>query len=373
MRFRTIIISVCICLGFSSCIREEAANTEADIESCTVSDPSVLKMKPIITNNTVIIMAQSTVDITRFAPEFTLTEKATIEPASGTVRDFSEPQIYIVTSEDKKWKKEYTVYVDISNIKPEFDFEHWEIIYGKNDKKWHGFYEISDQEQKQNIWATANAGYALTGKRTDPMDYPTVSWEVGHSGKGVKLETKSTGGFGEMLDMPLAAGNLFIGSFDASVAGQGPEEALKATLFGLPFAYSPNKKPVTFSFWYQFTPGEIFTDENKNVVPGQQDIFDVYAIIYDPNNGKVLDGSIQFDDPCIIAIARIENPQPASTYTYKSIPFKYRKEIDPSKLVKGEYYTAIVFSSSRDGAYFRGAIGSTLIIDEVKIELEDIN
>ena len=65
MRFRTIIISLCICLSFSSCIREEAANTEADIESCTVSDPSVLKMQPIITNNTVIIMAQSTIDITK--------------------------------------------------------------------------------------------------------------------------------------------------------------------------------------------------------------------------------------------------------------------------------------------------------------------
>lgn len=379
MRFRTIIISLCICLSFSSCIREEAANTEADIESCTVSDPSVLKMQPIITNNTVIIMAQSTIDITHFAPEFTLTKGATIEPPSGTARDFSKPQTYIVTSEDRQWKKEYTVYVDISDIKLDFNFEHWEIIEGARGKQWYGFYEISEQEQKQFIWATANSGYALTGyvtpegeKLTNPLIYPTISYEAGHSGKGVKLETKPTGAFGDMVRMPLAAGNLFIGSFDATVAGQGPEEALKSTLFGLPIAYSPNKKPKAFNVWYKYTPGEVFRNEQKEEVPGKEDIFDMYSILYEPTDGKVLDGSIQFDDPCIIAIARIENAKPASDYTYRSIPFKYRKEIDPSKLVTGKYYTAIVFSSSLEGAYFRGAIGSTLIIDEATIELEDI-
>ena len=94
------------------------------------------------------------------------------------------------------------------------------------------------------------------------------------------------------------------------------------------------------------------------------------SILSEPTDGTVLDGSIQFDDPCIIAIARIKNAKPASDYTYRSIPFEYRKEIDPSKLVTGKYYTAIVFSSSLEGAYFRGAIGSTLIIDEATIELE---
>lgn len=188
----------------------------------------------------------------------------------------------------------------------------------------------------------------------------------------MKLETKPTGAFGDMVRMPLAAGNLFIGSFDATVAGQGPEEALKSTLFGLPIAYSPNKKPKAFNVWYKYTPGEVFRNEQKEEVPGKEDIFDMYSILYEPTDGKVLDGSIQFDDPCIIAIARIKNAKPASEYTYRSIPFEYRKEIDPSKLVTGKYYTAIVFSSSLEGAYFRGAIGSTLIIDEATIELEDI-
>ena len=55
------------------------------------------------------------------------------------------------------------------------------------------------------------------------------------------------------------------------------------------------------------------------------------------------------------------------------IPFVYRKTFDHEKLSKGEYYMAVVFSSSRDGAYFEGAVGSTLIIDEAKLILEGDN
>ncbi|WP_455587712.1 PCMD domain-containing protein [Bacteroides sp.] len=383
MRFRTIIAGICICLGFSSCIQDEALNAEADILSCTVADPSVLRMKPIINNNSVIIMAKPTIDITDFPLLFTLTKGATIEPASGDGKDFSTPQTYTVTSEDRQWKKKYTVYVDISDIKLNSSFEHWETTepVGTIGKKWHEFYEFSEEGQKVWIWATANSGYALTGYRTpegkrlnDPFIYPTTSYELGHNGNGVKLETKDTGIWGLSLGMPLAAGNLFIGSFDATSAGNGREEALKSTRFGLPIAYEHNKKPKALNVWYKYTPGEVFKDEDQNPIAGKQDIFDMYAILYESIDGRILDGSIQFDDPCIVAIARIndKDAKPVSEYTYASIPFIYHKNVDPSKLLTGEYYTAIVFSSSREGAYFRGAIGSTLIIDDFEIELEDI-
>lgn len=368
MKIKLIIASLFISLGLGSCIREEALNTEADIESCILPE-EILKMNPIIGNKTVVVMAKPGTDITTLAPDFTLTPGATIYPPKKTQRDFSTPQTYTVTSQDGVWKKEYTIYVDTSDINTRFSFEHWETIEGKNNKKWHGFYEITDQGQKQTIWATANAGYSLTNKNlTDPLIYPTVSYELGYSGKGVKLETKSTGAFGEMIGMPIAAGNLFLGSFDVTNAAQGPQQALKATLFGLPMSF--NRKPIAFNVWYQFTPGEVYTDENKNIIEGKQDICDMYAILYEPRNGQVLDGSIRFDDECIVGIARIDNPQPASTYKYVSIPFEYRKEVDREKLATGEYYMAIVFSSSREGAYFKGAVGSTLIIDEAELQLE---
>ena len=133
--------------------------------------------------------------IKQIAPSFSLTEGATIYPPNGTVRDFSEPQTYIVTSQDGLWQKEYKVFVDTTNVKPQFSFEHWRIKEGTNGKKWYEFYEITDAGQEQPIWATANPVYAIIGS-DDPFTHPTVSYDKGYIGKGVKLETKTTGAFG---------------------------------------------------------------------------------------------------------------------------------------------------------------------------------
>ena len=55
------------------------------------------------------------------------------------------------------------------------------------------------------------------------------------------------------------------------------------------------------------------------------------------------------------------------------IPFEPVKGrvIDDTKLKNGEYKLGIVFSSSVDGAYFKGAVGSTLYVDEVELICED--
>ena len=43
------------------------------------------------------------------------------------------------------------------------------------------------------------------------------------------------------------------------------------------------------------------------------------------------------------------------------------KYIDKEKLLEGKYNVAIVFTSSLEGDHFNGAIGSTLLIDEVEL------
>ena len=43
------------------------------------------------------------------------------------------------------------------------------------------------------------------------------------------------------------------------------------------------------------------------------------------------------------------------------------KTVDPSLLAKGAYKIGIVISSSADGDYFKGAVGSTLDIDDLAI------
>ncbi|MEG2514336.1 MAG: PCMD domain-containing protein, partial [Bacteroidaceae bacterium] len=56
-------------------------------------------------------------------------------------------------------------------------------------------------------------------------------------------------------------------------------------------------------------------------------------------------------------------------WTKFELPFvmKKGKTIDKEKLKNNKYSIAIVFTSSIEGAYFRGAIGSTLYIDEVEL------
>ena len=46
------------------------------------------------------------------------------------------------------------------------------------------------------------------------------------------------------------------------------------------------------------------------------------------------------------------------------------EKIDEARLAKGEYKIGIIFASSKDGATFEGAPGSTLLIDEVELIYE---
>ena len=47
-------------------------------------------------------------------------------------------------------------------------------------------------------------------------------------------------------------------------------------------------------------------------------------------------------------------------------------EADPQVLAAQGYNMTLVFSSSKDGATFEGAVGSTLYIDEVSVYFEEL-
>ena len=74
-------------------------------------------------------------------------------------------------------------------------------------------------------------------------------------------------------------------------------------------------------------------------------------------------------------LARIDSESAVETDDWKEFNLQFKpvngKEIDDQKLQQGKYKLGIVFSSSVDGAYFEGAVGSTLYIDEVELICED--
>lgn len=346
-------------LMLSSCIQDEALNAECDIEAVALTN-EYLKGAPIVENDRIIFLAKPSIDLTALAPEFVITEGATIEPASGTVRDFTTPQTYTVTSQDGQWSKEYTVLFNLSEIKTRYSFENFE-----QKGKYYEFFEQEDADsEKQYIWASGNKAF-LIGKTPDT--YPTSVDENGLVGSAAKLVTQSAGTWGAALKMPIAAGNLFLGTFDNSVALKDP---MKATNFGIPFA----QKPVRLKGWYKYAPGETLTDKYNKVVEGKSDSLDIYAVFYEPTEEQpTLYGDNVLTADNIIAVARIDDKSAKEDFTAFNIPFVYKegKVIDEKKLKDFKYNLTIVFSSSIEGAAFTGAAGSTLVVDEVELICEE--
>lgn len=361
MKTKALFILILSGIIIASCIREEAPNAEADILVCTLPG-ATLTTSPIIENNAIIIFVNKGTDLTKLAPEFILTPGATINPPSGTKRNFDTPQKYIVTAADKIWKKSYTVSIIDSDLATFYNFE--DTLPGQ---KYYIFVEKANGKIIMQ-WASGNAGYALTGVAKNADSYPTLQAADGKNGKCLELVTRSTGSFGELAKMPIAAGNLFIGSFDVFNAMINP---LKATKFGLPFYHVP----TYLSGHYKYHSGNQFT-EGGQPVEGKRDICDIYAIFYETNETvTTLDGTNAFTSPNLISVARITNAKETEEWTYFKLPFVPRpgKFVDREKLRAGKYNVSIIFSSSREGDHFNGAIGSTLLIDEVELQYNSEN
>ncbi len=354
----------------TSCIKSEEPNAEADILTCTVTPEGILRRDPTINNSDILLMVKRDVDLTNMALNFTLTEGATIDPPSGTVRDFTQAQKYTVTSEDKKWKKTYIVQVTTSDINTVYHFE--DSIKVREDQS---YYILIEKDNLGNVniqWASGNAGFSLTGAAKNADQYPTVHDPQGYKGKGVKLTTRSTGSFGKDIGLPIAAGNLFLGSFNAREALSDP---LSATHFGLPF----DKIPLRLTGYYKYKRGNDFLVLNpetkeQTVDPNRKDICDIYAVFYETDDKlKTLDGSNSLDHPNIVAIARIKDAKETNSWTSFALEFEYNyKALDSQKVQDGKYNLAIVFTSSIEGHLFNGAIDSTLQIDEVELKYIDL-
>lgn len=357
-------------IATTACIRKEPLNAECDILEVSLPD-DVLNRQPVIENNKVTLIVKNDVSLMSLAPSFTLTPGATIDPPSGTPRNFLFPQEYTVTSEDGEWKKVYTVTVDRNNsINLNYAFENVRIVSALGGAcQYDVFYEVGPSGSPSLEWASANAAFALTFQGSDPSSFPTYQGDGGVNGKCAVLVTRSTGSYGQKLNKPIASGNLFLGSFDMTNAMSRP---LEATHFGVPFS----NVPTQFSGYYKYMPGEQYCEPGADgkLVPvvGKTDNFNLYAVLYETAPGhEWLNGEnvLAEDNPYIISTAIIPDRHPSEEWVEFSVPFIYRpgKSVDQEKLKNGLYNIAVVMGSSSDGDSFKGAIGSTLMVDEISI------
>lgn len=382
MNLKTFIVGAgLLTFSLASCIQDEALNQEAAIDGCTGSHIQQATINA--ENHTIQLYVSGGVNLQRVEIHFELPEGATVAPLTNSKGDeapfynFSEKQTrqFKVVSEDQANTAVYQVSLWQTQLPTKY---HFELLSSENP--FHVLYELQNDNRLE--WASGNPGFKLTGEaKGNSLNYPTVQMKDGGSdgGKYVKLETKDTGPFGAMASMYIAAGNLFIGSFDVKSALSNP---LTATQFGFPFF----EEPVSLEGYYKFQRGAVY-EENNTPVPGMQDECDIYGVLYEVDE-KVnsLDGGNSLTSDRIVLMARFKADQGAQyeptvkgdylpekkEWTKFKFPFVARngKTVDAEKLKKGGYKLAIVFSSSVNGAYFKGAIGSTLCVDEVTLTVK---
>lgn len=372
-----VIMGMLLC---TSCIKNEAPNAEADILTCTLpkdimADPANMIDVDVTFDEDINAYPIKTeviagTDITNIAPEFTLTPGATITPESGKAQDFTSPVKYTVVSEDKQWSRIYQMTITVKESPAPDDSPTIPTVFNfENVKTISNYYAFYDKNETGTLeWASGNEGYAWTGSGGSPEKFPTTQTNNGKNGKCLKLETMLTGPLGNMVNKPLAAGNLFIGKFNLGIAISKP---LEATLFGTPF----NFKPTKLVGYYKYKAGDRFYQNGEYT--NKKDIFNIYAIFFERTDKvQTINGHIarnNYEHENMVASAVISNAHETNEWERFEIDFdydRYGKTVDYDKLKAGKYSVSIILASSKDGDIFEGAPGSTLPIDNMELKYE---
>jgi hypothetical protein len=291
----------------------------------------------------------------------------------GSLVDFSNEQVrqFRIVSQDGRWARLYRINI-VHDQAPEREhlfmnitFDYFEL---NSTGKYHVWYGVEENSISYDQWATGNPGFNLSKSSAKVEEYPTLGVQTGgvDGGPYLKLETRDTGAFGRMVNMRLAAGNLFIGTFDVANA---LKDAMAATRFGLPFKH----KPVKVTGWYKFKAGERFQDRKGNAVD-RVDQPDIYCVMYrnqDADGNQVLlYGDDVLTSPAIVGLARITGVVETDEWTSFEMSLNYTSELDSELLENNGYSMTISFASSIEGASFEGAPGSVFCVDNVTIECE---
>lgn len=235
-----------------------------------------------------------------------------------------------------------------------FSFEEWENVPGS---LWANEY---DKPLPTDVLATSAEGAAmlkLMGVTTMPV-YKTDDKKEGEY--AIKLVTMDTSAKANALVPAITSGSVFTGKFDMDFLEQGNYIAQDLVFYMI--------KPVVFKGWYKYTPGEKFIDgtDVNNIVEVKDRIDEcaIQAVLYKVDtDDEVLTGFDINTSEKRVAVAALSDKTAKVDYTYFEIPFEFLKDYEEG----AKYKLAIVCSSSKEGDLFKGAGGSTLILDELEV------
>lgn len=338
--------------------------TGADITSFTFDNKGVSEQPVINADNTITFKVYEGADVTALVPTIVVSEGATVTPATGVAQDFSNGKVvtYTVVSEDYGTTKVYKASVSGSQTVLSFTFDEWKKV-GQG-------LSLHEEPLPDDLLASSVQGASLLflyGVKGFPV-YQEKEDVI--AGSAIKLVTMDTSDKTNALVPALTAGSVFTGKFNIGLA---ISDKLASTQFGIPY----DKKPVTLRGWYKYTPGEKYIDgegakkpEEVEVIEGQVDECAIQAILYEEQldskgNNIPLNGHDINTSDRRVAVAVLSDGSAKADWTKFELPFEMLegKTYDAGK----KYQLAVVCSSSKLGDVFKGAGGSTLMLDELEI------
>jgi hypothetical protein len=339
-----------------SCIKDAPLNPEADIETFTIA-PDQLTGDVFIDQTKSQIRLYLTAEAFEkgIAPVIKVSAGGHVSPASGDTLKFDNTGIkkYVVTA-PAGTERTYTVEVVQAGVW-KFGFERWDTVTAGAGGSWKYVNPLADDGR--NIWASGNIGIAITGV-TEINDFPLHVSPNAFEGKyAAAIETKPGNALSAWMGIHLFAGSMFVGNFITDYLMENP---LKCTQFGQPYG---NIVPKSFTGVYKYQPGAQFIDREANPVPGQTDKCAIYAVLY--SGTTRLDATNILTSDRVVATAILADGTAKSEWTHFNIPFTPAagKIITPG----APLMLAIIASSSAEGDYYRGAVGSKLLLDNLEI------
>lgn len=298
-----------------------------------------------------VTMPEDVIDLTLTPSVIVLSNFASVSPMAGEEQDFNNPVEYVVTAEDGS-ESIYTVQVERGGSQAQLDNSSFEDWYTESV----GFSTVEQPGKDKNttIWGTANRGLALGGSpgNTSRQELNGTNYP--------RMESVAAPAL-----VRIAAATIFTGKFtDGFPSVTDPRSNIT---LGTPFT----SRPLSVSFKYTYQPGASNEDSNGQPLP-YGDQCDIYFLLENRADGQVKrvgtawfrsGESVTTWSPQIVQIKY--GPLEASDPW-----FEYAQPRDDEVWGDGsEPITHVTFlaSSSFEGDFFKGAIGSTLELDDIEL------
>mgnify|MGYP001817171407 FL=1 len=351
MRYLFLLSAIAIFL--QGCVSEDhfGKSNRSEIKTFVIPGQSG---SSVINNDSLTIsvtIPETMTDFMLTPSEIVLSNFATVMPEVGQIQDFSSPVDYFVTAEDGSISV-YKVTVLRGGSQPQLDNSSFEDWYTESV----GFSTVEQPgtDKASTIWGTANRGLALGGSAGN------TSKQQGDNSYYVKMESVAAPAL-----VRIAAATIFIGKFtDGFPSVTDPKSNIT---LGTPFS----ARPLSFSFSYTYQPGPNNEDDTGNPL-SYGDQCDIYLFLENREGSEVKR----------VGTAWFRSGMAVSAWSRENIAIKYG-QLEPSdpwfdyaQPAEGEVWgdgtetvthITILATSSFEGDFFKGAIGSTLELDDIEL------